>query len=62
MATTSAKIVHFHKIGFPDVLQLNQLSLPEPATGEIRLRVKAIGLNRAEALFRQGRFLPRSSL
>jgi NADPH:quinone reductase-like Zn-dependent oxidoreductase len=56
MTSSTAKIVRFHKIGSPDVLQFDELPLPGPAKGEIRLRVKAIGLNRAEALFRQGRF------
>lgn len=56
MVTKTANIVRFHKIGPPEVLQLDELPLPEPAEGEIRLRVKAIGLNRAETLFRQGRF------
>jgi NADPH:quinone reductase-like Zn-dependent oxidoreductase len=39
----------------PDVLQLDDLPIPVPTEGEIRLRVKAIGLNRAESLFRQNR-------
>jgi NADPH:quinone reductase-like Zn-dependent oxidoreductase len=55
MATETVKIVRFHKIGGPEVLQLDELPLPEPGVGEVRLRVKAIGLNRAEALFRQDR-------
>ena len=54
MAAETVRIVRFHVIGPPDVLQLDELPLPEPAKGEIRLRVKAIGLNRAEAYFRQG--------
>jgi NADPH:quinone reductase-like Zn-dependent oxidoreductase len=31
--------------------------MPEPGTGEVRLNVKAIGLNRAEVMFREGRYL-----
>ena len=56
MASKSARIVRFHKIGPPEVLQLDELPLPEPANGEVRLGVKAIGLNRAEIHFRQGRY------
>ena len=56
MTSETAKIVRLHRLGPPEVLQLDDLPLPEPAPGEIRLRVKAIGLNRAEVHFRQGRF------
>ena len=53
----TVKIVRFHAVGGPEVLQLDTLPLPEPGRGEVRLRVKAIGLNRAESMFRQGRYL-----
>lgn len=51
LATETAKIVRFHKIGSPEVLQLDELPLHEPSKGEVRLRIKAIGLNRAEMHF-----------
>jgi NADPH:quinone reductase-like Zn-dependent oxidoreductase len=53
----TVKIVRFHKTGGPEVLQFDALPLPEPAQGEVRLRVKAIGLNRAEVMFRMGQYL-----
>jgi NADPH:quinone reductase-like Zn-dependent oxidoreductase len=56
MANT-VKIVRFHKIGGPEVLQFDELPLPEPSQGEVRLRVKAIGLNRAESMFFHDRYL-----
>ena len=56
-APATVKIVRFHRTGGPEVLQLDELPLPEPAAGEVRLRVKAIGLNRAEVMFRMGRYL-----
>ena len=52
----TVKIVRFHQTGGPEVLQLDELPLPEPASREVRLRVKAIGLNRAEVAFRLGRY------
>src|SRR3984893_11708777 len=55
-AVATVKIVRFHQIGGPEVLQLDELPLPEPGIGEVRLRVKAIGLNRAETHFRQDRY------
>jgi NADPH:quinone reductase-like Zn-dependent oxidoreductase len=51
----TAKVVRFHEIGPAEVLQLEELPLPDPGEGEVRLRVKAIGLNRAESLFRRDR-------
>jgi NADPH:quinone reductase-like Zn-dependent oxidoreductase len=56
MAET-AKIVRFHKAGGAEVLQVEELPIPEPAAGEVRLRVKAIGLNRAEVMFRNNQYL-----
>ena len=57
MPAETAKIVRFHSTGGPEVLKLDELPLPEPGAGEVRLRVKAIGLNRAEVMFRMGRYL-----
>ncbi|HTF65461.1 MAG TPA: alcohol dehydrogenase catalytic domain-containing protein [Edaphobacter sp.] len=48
------KIVRFHETGNAGVLSLDDLPLPEPGAGEVRLRVKAIGLNRSEVMFRNG--------
>jgi NADPH:quinone reductase-like Zn-dependent oxidoreductase len=54
---TMVKIVRFHKTGDTKVLKLEELPLPEPGQGEVRLRVQAIGLNRAEVMFRKGAYL-----
>jgi NADPH:quinone reductase-like Zn-dependent oxidoreductase len=51
------KIVRFHETGGPEVLQLEELPLTEPGKGEVRLKVEAIGLNRAEIMFRKGQYL-----
>ena len=50
-------VVRFHEFGGPEVLRLEEMNTPEPGPGEVRLRVRAIGLNRAEIMFRQGTFL-----
>jgi NADPH:quinone reductase-like Zn-dependent oxidoreductase len=55
--SNTVKIVRFHQTGGPEVLQFEEVPLPEPRKGEVRLRVKAIGLNRAEVMFRMGRYL-----
>jgi NADPH:quinone reductase-like Zn-dependent oxidoreductase len=48
------KIVRFHSIGGPENLKLENLPSREPGTGEVKLRVQAVGLNRAEAAFMRG--------
>ena len=53
----TVKVVRFHKTGPAEVLQFDELPIPEPGRGEIRLRVKALGLNRAEVMFRNGQYL-----
>ena len=52
-APSTARIVRFHATGGPEVLKIETESIPEPSKGEVRLRVKAIGLNRAEIMFRR---------
>ncbi len=51
------RIVRFHKTGGPEVLQIENIEVPPPAAGEVRIKVKAIGLNRAEVMFRLGQYL-----
>jgi len=57
VADRTAKIVRFHKLGGPEVLRIEEMPLPEPGPGEARLRVQAIGLNRSEVSFREGKYL-----
>ncbi len=52
-----AKVVRFHSLGGPEVLKIQEEPIPEPGKGEVRLNVKAIGLNRAEVMFRRGQYL-----
>jgi len=51
-----AKAVIFHEIGGPEVLRLEDVRVGEPGKGELRIRVDAVGLNRAEAMFRAGTY------
>jgi NADPH:quinone reductase-like Zn-dependent oxidoreductase len=51
------KIIRFHETGNADVLTIEDLPLAEPGEGEVRLKVEAISLNRAELMFRQGQYL-----
>ena len=51
------KIVRFHQAGDASVLKLEELPKPQPQEGEVLLKVEAIGLNRAEIMFRSGQYL-----
>jgi len=52
-----ARIVRFHQTGGPEVLKIEQVDVPPPGPGEVRIAVKALGLNRAESMFRSGHYL-----
>jgi len=51
------KIVRFHEVGDASVLKLEELPKPQAGEGEVLLKVEAIGLNRAEVMFRSGRYI-----
>lgn len=53
-----ARIVRFHDFGGPEVLRLDEVAVSAPGAGEVRVGVKAFGLNRVEALYRAGQFGP----
>jgi len=57
-----AKIVRFHELGTAEVLKIEEAADAPLADDEARIKVAAIGLNRAECLFRQGRYLDRPRL
>ncbi len=50
------KIVRFHATGDADVLQLDDLPMPDADAGEVIINVAAFGLNRAEIMFRRGEY------
>ncbi|KKD03707.1 zinc-dependent alcohol dehydrogenase family protein [Streptomyces sp. WM6386] len=54
--STTARTVLFHEIGGPEVLRIENLTVPAPGPGQVAVRVEALGLNRAEALFRSGAY------
>jgi NADPH2:quinone reductase len=56
------KVVRFHEVGKAGVLKLEELPERKPLEGEVRIRVQAIGLNRAEVLFRQGLYSEKPKL
>ena len=54
---STAKTVIFSRLGGPEVLELKDLPVAEPKAGEVCIGVQAIGLNRAEVMYRTGQYL-----
>jgi NADPH:quinone reductase-like Zn-dependent oxidoreductase len=50
-----SRSVRIHEFGGPEVLTIEEVAVPELGATEVRLQVKAIGLNRSEVLLRSGR-------
>jgi NADPH:quinone reductase-like Zn-dependent oxidoreductase len=48
------RTVHFHRHGGPEVLEYHELPDPVPGPGEVRVRVQAAALNRADIFVREG--------
>ncbi|MEM5399952.1 MULTISPECIES: zinc-dependent alcohol dehydrogenase family protein [Paraburkholderia] len=57
-----ARAVRFHRHGGPEVLRIEEVELAPPGPGEVAIRVKALGLNRAEALMRAGTYIETPAL
>lgn len=51
------RAVRIHETGEADVLKIEDVAIGEPGEGEVRIKVEAIGLNRAEVMFRMGAYL-----
>jgi NADPH2:quinone reductase len=51
------KAVQFEKIGGPTVIRLVDLPVPEPGSGEVRVKVSACGINFSDIMIRQGRYV-----
>jgi NADPH:quinone reductase-like Zn-dependent oxidoreductase len=51
------KVIRFHEVGGPEVLRIEEEPPKQPRNGEVRLRVEAVGMNRAESMFFHGRYL-----
>lgn len=47
--------VRVHEFGGPEVLRIEEVEVEEPGVGEVRIRIRAIGINRTEITLRSGR-------
>ena len=50
------KAIRVHKVGGPEQMLLEDVELPPPAAGEVRVRHHAIGLNYIDVYFRTGAY------
>jgi len=51
-----SKVVRFHQTGGPEVLRIENIDVAAPKAGEVQIDVAAIGINRAEVMYRTGAY------
>ena len=56
------KAVRFDRLGGPEVLKLEEVAVREPGQDEVKLRVEAVGLNRAESMYFHGQYMEQPQL
>ncbi|KJK23231.1 NADPH:quinone reductase [Burkholderiaceae bacterium 16] len=52
-----SRIIKFAKPGVPEVLEFVETQVPAPGPAEVRIKVKAIGINRAESMWRADAYI-----
>jgi NADPH:quinone reductase-like Zn-dependent oxidoreductase len=56
------RMVRLHSIGGPENLKLEEVELRPPGEGEAKLRVQAVGLNRAESGYMRGHYFEKPEI
>jgi NADPH:quinone reductase-like Zn-dependent oxidoreductase len=56
------KAVRIHEFGGPETLKVEDLPMPEPGAGEVRIRVMAASVNPVDYKMRNGGYLPADAL
>lgn len=57
MENITTRAVRFHQFGGPEVLRIEAVEIRQPGADDVRIRVRALGLNRAESLLRTDRYI-----
>jgi len=52
------RAVRFHRTGGPEVIQIDEVTVPEPGLGEVRIRVRYAGVNFIDTYLRAGSYDP----
>src|SRR5262245_5855252 len=50
------KAIRVHEFGGPEVLQLDEAPAPQPGTGQVLVRMHAVGINPVETYIRAGKY------
>ncbi|NWC00030.1 zinc-dependent alcohol dehydrogenase family protein [Pseudomonas gingeri] len=57
MNAIKSRVVRFTRTGGPQVLKIEEVWVRQPGFNEVRIAVKALGLNRADMMWRRGRYI-----
>src|SRR5260221_1609269 len=52
-----SRTIKFAKAGGPEVIEFVEMEVPSPGPREVRIKVKAIGINRAESMWRKDKYV-----
>jgi NADPH:quinone reductase-like Zn-dependent oxidoreductase len=52
-----SRTIKFAKAGGPEVLEFIEMEVPAPGPHEVRIKVRAIGINRAESMWRKDKYV-----
>ncbi|BCZ17031.1 hypothetical protein NHP190003_03130 [Helicobacter sp. NHP19-003] len=52
-----SKQVQINRVGDSDVLEIVDVDVPAPSANEVQIAFKVLGLNRAEIMYRRGRYI-----
>src|ERR1700676_2676641 len=54
-----SRTIKFAQAGGPKALEFIEMNVPAPGPHEVRIAVKAIGINRAESMWRNDKYIER---
>lgn len=52
-----SRVITFNRTGGPEVLEFVDIQVPAPTADEVQIRVHALGVNRAEIMYRNGQYV-----
>ena len=52
-----SRVIHFNRVGGAEVLEFVDVDVAAPLADEVQISVKALGINRAEIMYRNGQYV-----